>query len=139
MNMQRGDWQSMTKPLAFFVGSIALSAVMAIPFLGFHKYEEHQYVKIVEECRRGNELRSQQNHGLLRPDICDFNETLKIPREARTQVERMIVDESPRLKMDTLDVYLGSVAGVLLIGGLPMVWYFFLRRLSEVSRAIKGL
>lgn len=129
----------MAKPLAFFIGSVALSAVMAIPFAGFHRYEEREYAKLVEACAKGNEQHSPSKDGYVWLDTCDFHEVLKSPPSARSPVEQRIVNEHPSLKMHTMDVYLWSVAAVLFVGALPGVWYFLLRRLSEVSRAFRGL
>jgi len=135
----------MPTPIRFFTIATGLAVALALPFGGFYQYEKHQYAQLVADCHRSNKERGPitlTDESTGKPtrffwvDACNRDEALSFNRKL-SDTERKIVYQAPRPN-DLIAAYLGSAGMILLVGALPGVWYFLLRRLGELSRAIRG-
>lgn len=144
-------------PLRFFLLSLCAAALIAVGGKAYMSYIEAQLPKAIAECesesKREREKFEAQRAAIgddsgpwgkfrLEGLVCD-------PRELYRARFEPNYKEPPGVQGKLVRAYDASLTGYeegaytlavlcIVIGSLPGIWYFLLRRLSEIAAAVRG-
>lgn len=132
------------KPARFFLLFVALAAVSGMVDAVWQKRLDAQVAKVEQRCRsesdeaigKFDKEKDAQSPWKLSPMVCDKTLVSSTQHEA-VGIQKEVVDAHMARRDHFYPGFL--VAGaLLLIGSVPAVWYFLLRRISEVADAVRG-
>ena len=144
----------MGTPARIFWGAVVLAIVAIAADYGYQYKMERNLLASWDECKRESEKSIRQSAGqrAAQPDkpvppwqfdslVCQPEQLYRLARENDPPGIQGVVVKNYRAVLDARrDSGIGFMAAafIIFIGSLPAGWYFLLRRLREISAAIRG-
>ena len=144
-------------PLRFFLQSLCAAALIAVGGKAYMSYIEAQLPKAIAECESESKRQAEDFEGRRAANGGDsgpwsgfkFVGLVCDPRELYRARFEPNYKEPPGVQGRLVRAYDASLTGYeegafalavlcILIGSLPGIWYFLLRRLAEIAAAIRG-
>jgi hypothetical protein len=132
------------KPAPFFFLLVGFAAVSAVADLAWQKHLSARVAQAEHRCREENDAgiarfdkeKDAASPWKMEPMVCDDTLSGLSPGTAVGVQKELVVAYRARSGHSYPGYFLAG--GLLLLGFLPAAWYFLLRRLAEVSDAVRG-